>query len=83
MRGSAGGIVALRLHVRPDAEAKGEECDAMGEVEFEASWPSSQQWIQKLREPGQDAVVCLQGYLAMDFEEEDEIYHKRYEEHEP
>jgi len=55
----------------------------MGEVEFEASWPSSQQWIQKLREPGQDAVVCLQGYLAMDFEEEDEIYHKRYEEHEP
>ncbi|RKK86029.1 hypothetical protein BFJ68_g17175 [Fusarium oxysporum] len=50
---------------------------AFGEVELDRSWPSSKSWIQTLRRPKQQAIVCLDGYLAMDFAEEDDSYHKR------
>ena len=51
---------------------------ASGEVELDRSWPLSKLWIQTLRRPTQQAAVCLDGYLAMDFAEEDDSYHRRY-----
>ncbi|EKG09266.1 hypothetical protein MPH_13720, partial [Macrophomina phaseolina MS6] len=47
-----------------------------GEVEFDGSWPLSKAWVQVLRKPGKDAIVCLDGYLSMDFGEEDELYYR-------
>jgi hypothetical protein len=49
-----------------------------GEVEFEDTCPFSKSWIQVLREPGQHAVVSLDGYLSMDFKEDDNLHHKRF-----
>jgi hypothetical protein len=52
-------------------------------VEFEDAWPLLKTWVQVLRKPGEHAVVCVDGYLCMDFEEEDERCHrydKRYQE---
>lgn len=51
---------------------------ARGDLEFERAWPLSASWVQALRRPGEYAVVCLDGYLSMDFEEEDERCHRRY-----
>jgi hypothetical protein len=49
-----------------------------GEVRFEDTCPFSKSWVQILREPGQHAVVCVDGYLSMDFNEDDNQHHKRY-----
>lgn len=49
-----------------------------GELEFDSVWPLSEMWVQALRRPGRHAVVCLDGYLCMDFGEEEELYHRRY-----
>lgn len=57
---------------------KGKGAPARGEVEFENSWPASKTWVQILRRPGEHAVVCFDGYLGMDFAEEDESYYRRY-----
>jgi hypothetical protein len=46
-------------------------------VEFDSTWPLSELWVQVIRKPGEHAVVCLNGYLGMDFGEEDESYHRR------
>jgi hypothetical protein len=51
---------------------------AWGEMEFDSSWPFSKTWVQVLRRPGKHAIVCFDGYLGMDFVEEDESYHRRY-----
>jgi hypothetical protein len=51
---------------------------APGGLEFEEAWPLSKTWIQVLRKQGEHAAVCLDGYLSMDFEEEDERYYRRY-----
>jgi hypothetical protein len=52
---------------------------AWGEVQFDSAWSLSQIWVQALREPGKHAVVCLDGYLSMDFrEEEEQPYYRRY-----
>jgi hypothetical protein len=48
-----------------------------GALEFEKTWPLSQMWEQVLRKPGELAIVSLEGYLSMDFEEEDEHCHRR------
>jgi hypothetical protein len=48
-------------------------------LEFEESWPLSKTWAQVLRKRREHAVVCLDGYLSMDFGEEDERWHKRYD----
>ncbi|KAM9876020.1 hypothetical protein VDGL01_09923 [Verticillium dahliae] len=50
---------------------------AWGEVELDRAWPASQAWVQTLRRPGQQATVCFDGYLSMDFTEEDDSYHRR------
>lgn len=52
----------------------------LGALEFESAWPLSKTWVQVLRKPGEHAVVCLDGYLSMDFgeEDEDERCHRRY-----
>ena len=52
--------------------------DAWGEVQFDSGWPLSRMWVQALREPGKHAVVCLDGYLSMEFNEEEEQYHRGY-----
>ena len=48
-----------------------------GEVEFDSEWPLAETWIQQLRKPGEQATVCLDGFLSMDFDEEDDIYYRR------
>ena len=48
-----------------------------GTVEFDKAWPLSEMWVQVLRKPGEHAAVCLNGYLAMDFGEEDESCYRR------
>jgi hypothetical protein len=58
---------------------KGKGVAARGEVQFDSAWPLSQMWVQVLRKPGKHAVVCLDGYLSMNFhEEEEQVYHRRY-----
>lgn len=51
---------------------------ARGHLEFEEAWPLSKTWAQVLRKPGEHAVVCLDGYLSVDFGEEDERCYRRY-----
>jgi hypothetical protein len=46
-------------------------------VEFDDGWPLSETWVQVLRKPGEHAAVCLDGYLGMDFGEEDERCYRR------
>lgn len=48
------------------------------EVELDSAWPMSASWTQTLRQPNQLAAVCLDGYLGMDFAEEDDSYYRRY-----
>ena len=57
---------------------KGKVAAARREVEFDSAWPLSQTWVQALREPGKDAIVCFDGYLCMNFNENDGSYYKRY-----
>lgn len=57
---------------------KGKVATVRGEVEFDSAWPLSQVWVQALRDPGKHAVVCLDGYLSMNFSEDDESLHRRY-----
>ncbi|EJT67974.1 hypothetical protein GGTG_14449 [Gaeumannomyces tritici R3-111a-1] len=51
---------------------------ARGGVRLDSAWPLSRTWAQSLRKPGRHAVVCLDGYLSMNFAEEDEVYYRRY-----
>jgi hypothetical protein len=57
---------------------RGKSAAGWGELDFDSAWPLSETWVQALRRPGKHAVVCLDGYLSMDFSEEDELYHRRY-----
>jgi len=59
---------------------KGKGTGARGEVSLDSGWLPSQTWVQVLRRPGEHAVVCLDGYLSMDFsdEEEDGLCYRRY-----
>jgi len=57
---------------------KGKAAARRGDVEFDSTWPLSQKWVQTLRDPGKHATVCLDGYLCMDFREDDQTYYKRY-----
>ncbi|KAM4061844.1 PIF1-like helicase [Hirsutella rhossiliensis] len=45
---------------------------AWGEVPFESGWVAGKDWVQVLRRPGKHAVVCLDGHLSKDFEQDDE-----------
>ncbi|KAH7111904.1 hypothetical protein B0J13DRAFT_659453 [Dactylonectria estremocensis] len=51
---------------------KDESSGAWGEVPFESDWTPGRQWVQVLRRPGKLAVVCLDGYLSKDFDQDDE-----------
>ncbi|KAJ3455199.1 hypothetical protein MRS44_013799 [Fusarium solani] len=51
---------------------KDESSGAWGEVPFESDWTAGRQWVQVLRRPGKHAVVCLDGYLSKDFDQDDE-----------
>lgn len=42
---------------------------AWGEIPFQAGSPFAREWIQVLRRPGQRAVVCIDGFLSVDFNE--------------
>ncbi|KAI8676065.1 ATP-dependent DNA helicase [Fusarium keratoplasticum] len=43
-----------------------------GEVPFQGGTPFADTWVQVLRRPGEHAVVCLDGYLSMDFSQDDD-----------
>ena len=45
--------------------------------EFDSDWPLSSTWEQVLRRPGRHAAVCFDGYLSMNFEEEEQPFHRR------
>ena len=57
---------------------KGKAKACQRDVEFDSTWPLSQTWVQTLRDPGKDSIVCLDGYLSMDFTEDDDVYYRRY-----
>jgi hypothetical protein len=48
-----------------------------GQVEFDERWPFSKNWVQVLRRPGKRAVVCFDGYLSVDFAEEEDAWYRR------
>ncbi|KAG6978077.1 hypothetical protein FocnCong_v021441 [Fusarium oxysporum f. sp. conglutinans] len=75
-RSATGRVSSLRLYVGRQIEAEG-GCVRSGEVELDRAWPLSASWIQTLRHPNQLAAVCLDGYLGMDFTEEDDSYYRR------
>jgi len=56
---------------------KGKAAACQGDVEFDSTWPLSQTWVQALRDPGKHAMVCLDGYLSMDFNTDD-VHYRRY-----
>jgi hypothetical protein len=56
---------------------KGSGMGGHGDVELDAAWAPSQLWVQVLRKRGKHAVVCVDGYLSMDFSEEDDQCYKR------
>ncbi|KAM6508126.1 hypothetical protein FALCPG4_018013 [Fusarium falciforme] len=58
--------------VRLKRVGKDESSGAWGEVPFESDWTAGRQWVQVLRRPGKHAVVCLDGYLSKDFDQDDE-----------
>lgn len=45
---------------------------AWGEVPFESGWAPGRCWVQLLRRPGKQAIVCLDGYLSKDFDDDDD-----------
>lgn len=65
--------------VRLQRVGKDGSSGAWGEVPFESNWAPGKHWVQVLRRPGKHAVVCLDGYLSKDFEQDDEeSCHRRY-----
>jgi hypothetical protein len=58
---------------------------AWGEIPFQDGAPFSDQWVQRLRRPGKHAVVCLDGFLSMDFSQDDGDgpCHRRFVRHTP
>jgi hypothetical protein len=52
-----------------------------GDLEFEEDWPHSRTLVQGIRKPGEQAVVCLDGYLSMDLDDEDGQCYRRYDPH--
>ena len=65
-------LSAVQLRRRGNAHGR------WGEIEFSTDSPLAQVWVQQLRRPTELATVCLDGYLAMDFDEDDDVYHRRY-----
>ncbi|KJZ71586.1 hypothetical protein HIM_09055 [Hirsutella minnesotensis 3608] len=58
--------------VRLKRNDTGERPTAWGEVPFESGWGPGSCWVQVLRRPGKQAMVCLDGYLSKDFDDDDE-----------
>ena len=57
---------------------KGHTTNGRGYIEFDDAFPFCHSWIQQLRKPGQHATICLDGYLGMDFDEEEDQCYRRY-----
>jgi hypothetical protein len=68
-------VVKLKRKRKGGADDEGH---ARGELQLDSRWPPSEEWVQVLRKPGKHAAVCIDGYLSMDFEEEDDACYKRY-----
>lgn len=58
--------------IRLKRKGRGQDLAAWGEVPFESGWPFASTWTQILRRPGKHATVCLDGYISMDFAQEDD-----------
>ncbi|KAJ4176747.1 hypothetical protein NW759_017504 [Fusarium solani] len=65
---------------RRSAAAAAAGAVAWGEIPFQDGAPFSDQWVQRLRRPGKHAIVCLDGYLSMDFSQDigDGPCHRRF-----
>ncbi|RKK60746.1 hypothetical protein BFJ69_g17203 [Fusarium oxysporum] len=59
-------LVRLKRNSNDDSSA------AWGEVPFDDGWAPGRRWVQVLRRPGEQATVCLDGYLSKDFAHDDE-----------
>ena len=57
---------------------KGKVAAGRGEMELDSAWPLSQTWVQVLRDLDKVAIVCLDGYLSMNFSDDDEMQYRRY-----
>jgi hypothetical protein len=73
-------LVTLKRRTNPGALAA-----AWGEIPFPDAAPFADEWVQGLRRPGKHAVVCLDGYLSMDFSQDDDVEpcHRRFVRHIP
>jgi hypothetical protein len=60
-------LVTLKRRANTGASAA-----AWGEIPFRDAAPFADKWVQGLRRPGKHAVVCLDGYLSMDFSQDDD-----------
>ncbi|KAM4054368.1 PIF1-like helicase [Hirsutella rhossiliensis] len=47
-------------------------CSGAWERCLSSGWVAGKDWVQVLRRPGKHAVVCLDGHLSKDFEQDDE-----------
>ena len=65
-------IAAVQLKRKENGNAR------WGEIEFNKNSSLAHAWVQQLRKPGELATVCLDGYLAMDFNEDDDLHYRRY-----
>ncbi|KAH6870920.1 hypothetical protein B0T10DRAFT_195272 [Thelonectria olida] len=64
--------------VRLKRNSNDDSCAAWGEVPFKDGWAPGRRWVQVLRRPGEQATVCLDGYLSKDFAHDEESCHRRY-----
>jgi len=48
-----------------------------GLVELDSSWPLSRKWVQVICKPGKHVLICLDGYLSMEFGDEDDGWYRR------
>jgi hypothetical protein len=48
-----------------------------GLAELDSSWPPSRKWVQVIGKPGKHVVICLDGYLSMEFGDEDDRWYRR------
>jgi hypothetical protein len=74
-------LVTLKRRANPGALA-----GTWGEIPFPDTAPFADEWVQGLRRPGKHAVVCLDGYLSMDFCQDDDDVgpcHRRFVRHIP
>jgi hypothetical protein len=49
---------------------KGKDDNSSNHIDLDQDWSMSDHWTQQIRKPGERAMVCLNGYLNSDFDED-------------